>query len=214
MEYSNLFDLLLEALGMTLAEVAELVPKILISVIVAALFIVAAVLVTKVVRKILDTIKLDEIAGSMLSRWGLSISWIIVTLLNIGIALLALYTIVMIISPGLSEIVATAVNYISRIASVIFLMIFTFTVINAIVEKLKVESTIRGFLLLFAFFIALALIIDVTSLSTEVKSALTWGISLGIGLSMGVFAAWYFFGEQIAERLREREKRASKSSQA
>jgi len=54
--------------------------------------------------------------------------------------------------------------------------------------------------MLLTFLITTVLIIDVTALSSEVKAALTWGLSLGIGLSIGVFTVWYFFGDLLKKK--------------
>jgi len=67
-------------------------------------------------------------------------------------------------------------------------------------DRLRIERGLRGFMFLLAFLIALVLIVDITTLSPELKRSLAWGLSLGIGLSIGVFTAWYFFGEAILRR--------------
>jgi Mg2+/Co2+ transporter CorB len=50
---------------------------------------------------------------------------------------------------------------------------------------------------MISFLLILAVLIDLTALSAETKSALDFGISIGMGLAIGAFAVWLFFSEHI-----------------
>ncbi|MMZ67094.1 hypothetical protein D1872_296430 [compost metagenome] len=77
-----------------------------------------------------------------------------------------------------------------------------FLMLETIIERIRMEAKLRGFMFLLILFISLALVLDVTTLSNEVKNALAFGISLGIGLMIGVFAAWYFFHDVIEKKIK------------
>ncbi len=195
-------DVVGEALRRTLSEVANLLPKIAISIVIVLIFFVIALVVTKIVKKILGIIKLEDLVKPYI-RYAIPIDTIILALINLGIALIAAHTVVLMVYPEAIDFVATVSGYVGKVASVAFLIVFVFLVIDAVVEKIKIERGLRGFMMLLTFLITTILIIDVTALSSEVKAALTWGLSLGIGLSIGVFTVWYFFGE-ILKRKEER----------
>ncbi len=192
-------DIVSEALRRTLSEVAYLLPKIAISIVIALIFFVIALVVTKVVKKILSIIKLEDLARPYV-RYAIPINTIILALINLGIALIAAHTVVLIVYPEAIDFVMTVSSYVGKVASVAFLIVFVFLVIDAVIERIKIERGLRGFMMLLTFLITTVLIIDVTALSSEVKAALTWGLSLGIGLSIGVFTVWYFFGDLLKKK--------------
>ena len=195
-------DIVGEALRRTLSEVANLLPKIAISIVIVLIFFVIALVVTKIVKKVLGIIKLEDLVKPYI-RYAIPIDTIILALINLGIALIAAHTVVLMVYPEAIDFVMTVSGYVGKVASVAFLIVFVFLVIDAVVERIKIERGLRGFMMLLTFLITTVLIIDVTALSSEVKAALTWGLSLGIGLSIGVFTVWYFFGE-ILKRKEER----------
>ena len=84
--------------------------------------------------------------------------------------------------------------------SVIFLIAIVFVAVSRISEKVAVEGKMKGFMTLMTLFIVLVLLIDVTNLTPEIKSALAWGLSMGIGISMGVFTAWFFFHDILSKK--------------
>ena len=116
---------------------------------------------------------------------------------NLGLALLAIYTLTSILLPEYLHTLTSIIEYVGRIVSIVFIIFFTFILLNSIVERVRMETKMKGFMLLMTLFITLILIIDVTAISEEVKASLTWGISLGLGLAIGVFATWYFFHEYL-----------------
>ena len=192
-------DIVGEALRRTLAEVAYLLPKIAMSIVIALVFFVIALIVTKVVKKILSIIRLEEFVKPYV-RYAIPLNTIILALINLGIALIAAHTIVLVVYPEGVDYVMTISGYVGKVASVAFLIVFVFLVIDAVIERIRMERGLRGFMLLLTFLITTILIIDVTALSPEVKAALSWGLSLGIGLSIGVFTVWYFFSDVLRRK--------------
>ncbi len=192
-------DLLWKAFELAVKDLIRLFPSILVALAIIAIYVLVAIILTKLIRTILTVLHIDELVRPIFKK-AFSLINLIIVLLNIGIALLAVYTIVSILFPTSIEIVTTSLGYIARIASVIFLITFTFIMLDAVIERIRMEAKMRGFMFLMIFFITLVLIIDVTALSEQVKSALSLGISIGLGLAIGVFATWYFFHETLEKR--------------
>ena len=195
-------DIISEALRRTLSEVAYLMPKIAISIVIALIFFVIALVITKIVKRILNLIKVEDVVKPYV-RYAIPINTVILILINLGIALIAAHTIALIVYPEAVDFIMTVSGYLGKVASVAFLIVFVFLVIDAVVERIKIERGLRGFMMLLTFLITTILIIDVTALSPEVKAALTWGLSLGIGLSIGIFTVWYFFSDLLKKRSEE-----------
>lgn len=192
-------EILREALRYALSEIAYLLPKIVISIIIIVIFFVIALVLTRIVKKILNIVKLEEIVKKYI-KYTIPINTLIIALINLGIFFIAIYTIVLVTYPEAMIYISLISNYLGRVASVAFLIIFVFIVINTIIDKLRMEKGLRGFMMILTFLITMILIVDITSLTPEVKSALTWGLSLGIGLSIGIFTLWYFFSDILKRR--------------
>jgi len=186
----------LEALQLTLEELAFYLPKILFSIGIPVVYVLIALVTTKIVRKTIRFLKIDEIFKPFLKE-TINISDLMVFFVNLGLALLAMYTLTSILLPKYLHALTSIIEYIGRIVSIVFIIFFTFILLNSIVERVRMETKMKGFMLLMTLFITLILIIDVTAISEEVKASLTWGTSLGLGLAIGVFAAWYFFHEYL-----------------
>jgi len=186
----------LEALQLTLEELAFYLPKILFSIGIPVVYVLIALVTTKIVKKTIRFLKIDEIFKPFLKE-TINISDLMVFFVNLGLALLAMYTLTSILLPKYLHALTSIIEYIGRIVSIVFIIFFTFILLNSIVERVRMETKMKGFMLLMTLFITLILIIDVTAISEEVKASLTWGTSLGLGLAIGVFAAWYFFHEYL-----------------
>ncbi|WP_290898706.1 hypothetical protein, partial [Ferroglobus sp.] len=143
--------------------------------------------------KVLEIVKIDEMFKPFEKYSGLSFSTFILVITNVVIALAALYTLASTIFPGSIEFVNSILEYFARIISVLFLISVVFVAVSKITEKIAVEQKMKSFMTLISLYIILVLLIDVTNLSQEVKSALSWGLSIGMGISIGVFSFWYFF---------------------
>ncbi len=102
----------------------------------------------------------------------------------------------------LLKVVKCSLNHLEEraVLSVIFLIAIVFVAVSRISEKVAVEGKMKGFMTLMTLFIVLVLLIDVTNLTPEIKSALAWGLSMGIGISMGVFTAWFFFHDILSKK--------------
>ncbi len=189
-----------EAFRKAVADFVSMLPYIFIALAIIAIYVGIAVILTKLIRKLLITLKVDELLKPLFKEAYFSLTNLILALINVGIALLALYSIVLTLFPGQVHTLNMVLNYAARVVSVVFLIVFVFLAFNAIIHRIKMEAKLRGFIFLLSFFITIVLILDITSISDQVKTALAWGISVGIGLSIGVFAAWYFFHDYLQRK--------------
>ncbi len=182
-----------ESVLLALKDVEALLPKLILSVFVLILFFFVGLILNKIFSKVLEIVKIDEMFKPFEKYSGLSFSTFILAITNVVIALAALYTLASTIFPGSIEFVNSILEYLARIISVLFLISVVFVAVSKITEKIAVEQKMKSFMTLISLYIILVLLIDVTNLSQEVKSALSWGLSIGMGISIGVFSFWYFF---------------------
>jgi len=186
-----------EAVLRALEDIEALIPKLMISVILICLFFAIALIINRFISKLFELAKVEKLFQPFQKYIGVSFTSFIIALINVGIALTALYTVASIAFPEYLDVLNSAFEYFSRVISVIFLIAIVFVAVSRITEKIAIEGKMRGFMTLITLFIVIVLLIDVTTLSQEIKSALAWGLSIGIGISMGVFTAWYFFHDLI-----------------
>ncbi len=191
-----------EALRLALRDLVEVIPDVLIALAIIAVYLAIAIILTRLVRKLFIVFKVDELLKPILKHAYFSVTNLVLVLMNIGLALIALYSIVLTLFPEQVHTTTLVINYAARVASVVFLIFFIFIALNTVVERIRMEAKLRGFILLVTLFMTIVPLLDVTALSQEVKTALAWGISIGIGLAIGVFAAWYFFHEILEEKLK------------
>lgn len=194
-------EILWDALKLALRDLVEALPAIAITLVIIAIYSLIAFILTRIVQALFKLVNIDA-WFKPLQEYRIRLSSIIILLINIGIVLLAIYSIVALLYPSNIPLITYIVLFIGRIASVIFVTIFMFLMLETIIERIRMEAKLRGFMFLLILFISLALVLDVTTLSNEVKNALAFGISLGIGLMIGVFAAWYFFHDVIEKKIK------------
>ncbi len=189
-----------QAFRRAVADFVSMMPYIFTALAIIAIYVGIAVILTKLIRKLLTALKVDELLKPLFKEAYFSLTNLVIALMDVGIALLALYSIVLMLFPGQIHTLNTVLNYAARVVSVVFLIVFVFLAFNAIILRIRMEAKLRGFIFLLSFFITIVLILDITSISDQVKAALAWGVSIGIGLSIGVFAAWYFFHDYLQRK--------------
>jgi len=190
---------ILEALQLTLKELAFYLPKILFSIGIAVVYVLVALAITRITRKILKLIRIDSMFKSFFNG-TINISDVIIGFINVGLALLAIYTLTSILLPEYLHSLTLMIGYIGRIAGVIFAVFFAFILLNSMVERVKMGAKVKEFMFITTLSITLILIVDAATVSEEVKASIAWGISLGLGLAIGAFAAWYYFHEYLGRK--------------
>ncbi len=188
-----------EAVIRALRDIEFLIPKLILSIILVCIFFVIAIILNRVLSKIFEIVKIEELFKPFKKYVGMSISFtsLILGIVNVAIALTALYSISSVAFPEWVDTINAVLDYFGRVVSVVFLIAVVFVTVSRIAEKIAVEEKMKSFMTLIMLFIVIVLLIDVTNLSHEIKSALAWGLSIGVGISMGVFSAWFFFRDII-----------------
>jgi len=202
------YNFLKELLSMISREILYLTPKLLI----AILMIVAAFIIVRFVgsgvRKLLSMADVD----GMIKRYSgielpISFNSIILSLLYIGVALALIYGFInLFLGEAYIETATSVMIYGARVISVIVLAIILFTAFAAVIEKIRVESRMKGYLFFIVTLLLTAMLIDVTALSEPVKQSLYTGLAIGIGASLAVFSIWFFFHEYLDKMVGKRRK--------
>ena len=179
------------------SEIVNLIPKILITLVIILIAIVVIKVLNFSFRKLLGMARIDEFFAKVT---GISIPFSITNLLiylaDLGIILIALYSIVDICAgPKYTQMMTDILYYGARVVSVIVITLIIFASFNFVVRRLRVETRLRGYMFFIVMLLVTAMLVDITALSDPVKSALIMGISIGVGISLGVFAIWFFFHE-------------------
>ncbi len=181
-----------EAFLLALRDVESTLPRVILSIVILLAFFIIAVLINRVFSRLLEIVRIDEFLGFE-KYTGIQFSSLLLAIANAVIVLTAIYTVASVAFPSSLPLVNSVVEYAARIISVIFLISVVFVAVSRMTEKVAVSGKIKDFMTLVMLFIVLVLLIDVTNLTPEVKSALAWGLSVGIGISIGIFTFWYFF---------------------
>lgn len=102
--------------------------------------------------------------------------------------------------PEGTRLYSEASGYLARVGSIVVLASMSVVLIDALVKSMKFEKKTEMFFVMLVSLVIAILIIDLTTLSVEIKSALSTGLAIGLGLLIGVFSAWAFFGEYLGNR--------------
>jgi len=202
----DLFRVLSEVLLQIAGEVVRLLPKLLGSLVIIALTFVGVKIVNILFRKLLALVKLDEMF-KQLSGFSLpfSIDSLVIFLADLGISLISLYALAgLFLPPQHLHLMNEGLAYGARVISVMGLGLILMAIFNSIIGRIRVEARLRSYAMFILLLLVTAMLVDITALGEEVKHELIGGLSLGVGISIGVFAVWFFFHEYFDEFLRRR----------
>ena len=199
-------EIVMEILSTIAGEIAAVAPKIFFALLALAAVAAIGKLIHTLLARALEFAKVDEGLAKLLGGPPpVSPSKAIVAAADLGIAAIAVLLILNILVP--EEFRATILEgfvTVGRIVSVLVVALIVLAVFYFLVERVRVEAKLRSYLLFISFLILTMLLVDVSALSAEVKAALVSGLAQGVGLSIAVFAVWFFFGDQIGKYLEER----------
>ncbi len=203
---TNPLELMAKTISELLAQIAQeaavLAPKIFFTIIILIVIAVIARLTHKYMDRLLKAIEVDRLLEGLLGKTlPLSASRAILIAIDIGFIFLALLSIFNLLIPEEArEFVNSLMISIGKIAGVLIVAVIVIGFYGILVERIKIEAKLKSYLFFMSFLIVTALLIDIATLSSEVKAALVSGLSIGIGLSIALFALWFFFGDYL-ERL-------------
>jgi hypothetical protein len=150
-------------------------------------------------RKILKFAKLDmmfkQLSGVSLP---FSVDNLIIFLADLGVALISLYVIVnLFFGAQYLQMMSEGLHYGARVVSIVVIAIVVLAIFNALIGKIKVETRLRSYAMFIVLLLITAMLVDITALSDPVKNAVITGLSVGVGISIGVFATWFFFHDYL-----------------
>jgi len=188
-------------------ELRVFLPKIFIGIIIIlALFLFIRIIGTAVKR----LLSFADIDGLIKRHTGIELplpfNTIVMVLLYVGAVLAAVYALINIFFGREYVALASSLTlYGARVISVVVMALVLFTAFSAIIERIRVESRLRGYLFFIVMLLLTAMLIDITALSDPVKHALYAGLSIGIGASLAVFAVWFFFQDYFEKLIKKGE---------
>ena len=196
-------EVLWTAIELTLRDLATMLPKVLLAFLIIVVYIVLMMIINRLLRRTLTLLRIDELVKPVIAEAYISLTGLIILLVDIGIILLSVYSVILAFFPEQIHIANIVLDYLARYASIVFIIIISFIVLSAIVRYIRVEAKLKGFMFLLLLFVTLILTIDIATLSPEIKTALAWGISIGITGLIIVFATWYFYHDILEDKRRK-----------
>jgi len=189
---------IVDALLSVSRELVQLFPRIALSLLLIMLFIVVIKGVNRLIRWLL---KVSDLEG-FLNRYSASflmtpITQVFIVLSDLGLIMLLSAILLNVFMPAGGDVYNLYVSYLGRVGSVAFLSIIFIFGISSVMSLVKLEDKVKGMIMLISLLMVFAVLIDLTNLGGEIKAGLVWGISLGIGITIGVFSIWFFFKESI-----------------
>ncbi len=198
---------LIQAFKTLLLEFVNIVPYVLLAIvtIIASVFFIK--LVNKVIRWVSKTLHLDEFIHELVpGGLRLSITSLTILLADIGITLITLLLVVRIFYLIIPSTASEVIPYISKLGSVTVMLILFIVALDVLSKVIAFERKTESLFFMLLFFLGLAMIIDLTGLSADMKVALGWGLAIGVGLALGIFVAWFLFGEYLDKLVKGKEK--------
>jgi len=210
---ANPLELLTDAFRQIAQEVVFIMPKIFVMLVILAITFLVIKILNISLRKILSFAELDKMVKKLAGfSLPFSISNLLIFLADLGVVLISLYAIVnLFLEAQYLPLVTEAISYGARVISIVVLAIFLFSIFGIVISRIRVETRLRGYTLFIILLLVTAMLVDVTALSEPVKNALITGLSIGVGISVGVFAVWFFFHDYLDEMFLS--KTASKKSE-
>ncbi|MCW4032639.1 MAG: hypothetical protein NWF08_04530 [Candidatus Bathyarchaeota archaeon] len=193
------FDFLKEALQEIAYDIIAFLPKIILVLIVLIITFLIIRLVNSLFSRILKLVDLD----GMLKKIGkielpFSLNNLIILLIDVGIVLIALFGLAnYFLELQQLSIVKEAFQYSSRILSDLFIILIIFFLFNILIGKVTVQTRMRGYIMFILLILITMMIFDLASLSPLTQQELQKGLSLGLGITIGVFAIWFFFHDYL-----------------
>lgn len=192
-------DFLKEALQEIVYDIIAFLPKIILALIVLIITFLIIRFVNGLFSRILKLVDLD----GMLKKIGkielpFSLNNLIILLIDVGIVLIALFGLAnYFLEPQQLSIVKEAFQYSSRILSDLFIIVIIFFLFNILIGKVTIQTRMRNYVMFILLILITMMIFDLASLSPLTQQELQKGLSLGLGITIGVFAIWFFFHDYL-----------------
>lgn len=191
------------------SELATLIPKIILAVIIVIVTYLSLRILGYVLKKLLGLADIDGMFKKYVSeKIPISFNKLIIILVYVGVILASIYSLSSIFLPhDYMTAVSSFILYVTRIVSVAVMTLILFVIFSLLIEKMQVSDQIRGFILFITMLLLITMLIDVTALSESVKQSLYIGLSIGVGALLTVFAIWFFFHQYLEKWLTAERKK-------
>ena len=193
------------------AEITQVAPRIFFAITAITIIALVGKILHTYLTKLLEFTDIDEGFEKIVGRTPpISISKIIIGAVDVGLAVLGVLIAARLLLPQESmNAFMEALVMLGKMASILLIALIILSLFNFLITRMKIETKLRSYLFFISFLILTALLIDISALSSEVKTSLVSGLSTGIGLSIAVFAAWFFFGDYVKEYLSRLKEKTS-----
>jgi len=196
-----------------LQDIAQAIPKIFLASIIILVTFLVVKLVNRAIKWLIAAGRLEDLLREVVPGGvRLSLYTIFSLLADVAVVVASSSIIVRLYVPEGTQLYQELVGYLARAGSVVVLSVLALVMVDAVVKSIRLERKTERFFVMLTSLILVILVIDLAALTNEVKMALTAGLALGVGLLIGVFSLWAFFGdylEDIAASLRTRRAKAS-----
>jgi hypothetical protein len=194
-----IYDLFVDAMSEIVTDIATLLPRIILTIIVLIIAFLAIRLLNGFFKRLLELVNLDDVFKTLVkTELPFSLSNLIIILIDAGILLIAIFGLSNIFfDPSQMELIRGIFEYAFRILSIIAVTILWFMMFDLLIERVSTDFRLRGYVLFILLIIVTMMIVDLTALSHSTKSVMEQGLSIGLGITVGVFAIWFFFHDYL-----------------
>ena len=200
-------ETLVKTLSLIAEEIIFAIPGIIATVIVLGLLLLIIRIMNPILYKLAKLVNLDNITKQLFGfSLPFAISKLVVYMADIGVVLTTILVLVNILFGfEAAQLTVEGLSYLARLVSVIAITFFILGTFNVALDRLQSQSKLKGYTLFIIILIVTAMLIDITALTESAKASLMGGLSIGIGISVGVFAVWFFFNDFIERSLKKKE---------
>ncbi|RLE60123.1 MAG: hypothetical protein DRJ35_04135 [Thermoprotei archaeon] len=190
-------------------EIAVMAPRIFFSLAILTISTLFVRYLHTYMLQLFEALDIDDWVEKLVGRKvSPPLSKILVFLMDAGIMLIGVLIVSHILLPeDLRHIFFESILMAGRLFSILLIAGVILSIFNFMMQRMNVETKLKSYLFFVSFLILTALLIDVSDLSPEVKTSLVSGLSTGIGLSIAVFATWFFFGDYLDRFVKIKETR-------
>ena len=198
-----LYDSFVQVLQQLVTDIIHLLPKIFLTIIALVIAIVVIRLLNGFFGRMLELVNLDSMFKKLVKvKLPFSINNLIILLIDVGIILIAIFSLANIfLEPAQMEFIREVLGYGLRILSVVAVTILVFFMFNILIGRVTFETRLRGYIMFILLILITMMVFDLTNLSDLTQRELQKGLSLGLGITIGVFAVWFFFHDYLDKLL-------------
>lgn len=193
---------ILEEVLKALNDLVAALPKIALASIIIIIAFVFIRLINRLIKWLVKAGKLEDYLREVFPEgMRIPLATLFILIADSLVLIAAASGVLRMFSPEGTQLYREISSYLARIGSIVILALISVVLVDALVKSMRFERKTEMFFIMLVSLIIAILVIDLTTLSTEIKMALSAGLAIGLGLLIGVFSAWAFFGEYLEGKL-------------